>query len=362
MRRSAFLSPGIFYRLPDWFRTDPKLKGEKLTPQQEDDQKRAVAARASSYDVHPFLTEWRYRITPPEGFTLACFARGQEVEMGPALLTQHYEQDAKGRITADLRFSTGKPHYTVDEALALRDAVLAAYKEDMITILFDQQGAKLMAAGRIREALAADHALIAQHPAQALQHAQMAYALLKAGMGDRARAEALQATQLDPKSAVAFNALGWVCQFNAIGIQFGQGFDWDCAAAAYKKALELDPDDSNNLINLAVSMSTITTENATAHMQPCPMLCTLPLAARQRQGCRRTVSEQSALRSALQQSVQGALAGVGQAAFVCQSRCSRYLGDCRHGRRTKGHRRRYRPRGSSECWCRWAQRCSRRGR
>jgi tetratricopeptide (TPR) repeat protein len=243
---------GIFNRLPDWFSTDPKLKGEKLTPQKEDDQKRAVAARATTYDVHPFLTEWRYRITPPTGFILRALPEEKKIEMGPALLTEHYEQDAKGIITADLRFSSGKPHYSVDEALALRDAVLAASKEDMITILFDQEGSKLIAAGKIREALAADRALITQHPAQALQHAQIAYALLKAGMGDRARAEALLATQLDPKSAVAFKTVGWVCEFNAMGIQYGQGFDWDCAAAAYKKALDLDTDDSSTIINLGL--------------------------------------------------------------------------------------------------------------
>ena len=243
---------GIFNRLPDWFRTDPKLKGQKLTPQQEDDQKRAVAARATTYDVHPFLTEWRYRVTPPAGFTLHALPEDKKVEMGPALLTQHYEQDANGVVTADLRFSTSKPRYTADEALALRDAVLAAYKEDMIMILFDQQGAKLMAAGKIREALASDRTQIDQHPSQALPHAQIAYALLKAGLGNRARAEAMRATQLDPKSIASFKALGWVCQFDAIGVQFGQGFDLDCARNAYKKAMDLDPDDNNPLINLAV--------------------------------------------------------------------------------------------------------------
>lgn len=243
---------GIFNRLPDWFRTDPKLKGQKLTPQQEDDQKHAVAARATIYDVHPFLTEWRYRVTPPAGFTLHALPEDKKVEMGPALLTQHYEQDANGTVIADLRFSTSRPHYTADEALALREAVLAAYKEDMIMILFDQQGAKLMIAGKIREALTADRAQIDQHPSQALPHAQIAYALLKAGLGDRARTEALRATHLDPKSVASFKALGWVCQFDAIGVQFGQGFDLDCASAAYKKAMDLDPEDNNPLINLAI--------------------------------------------------------------------------------------------------------------
>jgi tetratricopeptide (TPR) repeat protein len=243
---------GIFNRLPDWFKTDPKLKGQKLTPQQEDDQKRAVQSRAANYDVFPILTEWRYRITPPEGFVLRALPEDKKTEMGPALLTQHYEQDAQCVITADLRFTTGKPEYTADEALALRDAVLAVYKQDMIMVLFDQQGAKLLAAGKPREALAADRAHIEQHPKEALPHVQMAYALLKVGMGDRARAEALRATQLDPKSAVAFKTLGWVCQFNDLGMQRSEGFDWDCASAAYKKAIELDPDDTNTLINLAV--------------------------------------------------------------------------------------------------------------
>jgi tetratricopeptide (TPR) repeat protein len=242
----------LFSRLTEWFRTDPKLEGEKLTPQQEDDQKRAVAARAAVYDVHPLLTEWRYRITPPEGFALRALPEDKKIEMGPATLTEHFEQDAQGAITGNLRFSTGKPHYTVDEALALRSAVLAAYKQDMILILFDQRGAKLLTAGKIREALATDRASIDKEPKLALPHVHMAYALIKAGMGDRARAEALLATQLEPKSAVAFTALGWACRFNAIGIEQGQGFDWDCAAAAYKKAMELDPDNNDNLISLAI--------------------------------------------------------------------------------------------------------------
>lgn len=242
---------GIFGRLPAWFRTDPKTKGEKLTPQQEDDLKRAVAIRAPDYEVHPILTEWQYRITPPRGFVLRALPEDKTTPMGPATLTQHYEVDPKGVIVANLRFNSGKPQYSTEESLALRDAVLGAYKQDMIMILFDQQGAKLLATGKTREAFAADRAVIEQNPHEALPHAQMAYALLKAGMGRQARNEAEQATVLDPKSAVSFKALGWVCQFNAIGVQRGSGFDWDCAASAYKKAMALDPDDNSTLIDLA---------------------------------------------------------------------------------------------------------------
>jgi tetratricopeptide (TPR) repeat protein/transglutaminase-like putative cysteine protease len=243
---------GVFYRLPEWFRTDPNPNNDKLTPQQEEDHKKAVAVRVSEYDVHPFITEWRYTITPPEGFTLRAPPEDKSIDMGPAKFTQHYEVDSKGVLSGVLRFDTVKAKYTVDEALALREAVLAAYKQDMITVLFDQTGAKLLAAGKIREALAADRALIERHPKDALHHAQFASAYLEAGMGDRALAEAQTATQLDPKSKAAFRMLGWACQFNAIGIQRGQGFDWNCASAAYKKALELDPDDTNTMLNIAI--------------------------------------------------------------------------------------------------------------
>jgi tetratricopeptide (TPR) repeat protein len=242
----------IFYRLPKWFTTDPNPNGDKLTPQQEEDQKRAVAARVSEYDVHPFVTEWRYKITPPAGFVLRALPENKSTDLGPAKLTQHYEADAQGVITAVLRFDTGKAKYSVDEALALRDAIVAAYKQDMIMVLFDQEGSKLMAAGKIREALAVDRGLIDRYPKDGLHHAQIAYVFLKAGMGDRARAEAQQATRLDPASAVSFQTLGWICQFNAIGIQYAHGFDWDCAEAAYKKALELDPEETNTALNLAI--------------------------------------------------------------------------------------------------------------
>lgn len=242
----------LFYRLPAWFRTDPQTSGRKLTPQQEDNQKRAVQARTNEYDVEPLITEWRYKITPPAGFALRALPEDKSTDMGPAKFTQHYETDSQGVITAVLRFSTVKPRYTVDEVLALRDAVIATYKQDMIVILFDQVGSKLLAAGNIREGLAADHALIERHPTEAIHHAQFAYALLKAGMGDRARNEAQQATSLESKSAVAYKALGWICEFNAIGVQYSEGFDRECSEASFKKAIELDPEGLDSRVNLAL--------------------------------------------------------------------------------------------------------------
>jgi tetratricopeptide (TPR) repeat protein len=243
----------IFNRLPAWFRTDPRTDGATLTPQQEEDRKRAVAARASEYDLDPFVVEWRYTITPPTGFVLRALPQDKTVPMGPARFTQHYGTRADGVVEATLRFDTVKPTYTVDEAIALREAVLASYRQNMILVLFDQQGAKLVADGKMREGLAADRALIAKHPAEAVHHAQMAYALLKAGMGTLARSEAEKAAALEPNSPVGFRTLAWVCEFNDIGIQRTHGFDRTCVERAFEKAIALDPEDTSLALDLAIT-------------------------------------------------------------------------------------------------------------
>jgi tetratricopeptide (TPR) repeat protein len=242
----------VFYRLPEWFRTDPETEGVKLTPQEEENRKRAVAARTTEYDVHPFATEWRYTITPPEGFTVRALPADKITAMGPALFSQKFENGADGKVLATFRFENAKSRYTTGEALALREAVLTAYKQEPVAVWFDQNGARLMAGGKIREALAADRELIAKNPGKGIHHAQIAYVYLRAGLGLRARKEAQDATRLDPTAAVNFRTLGLICQYNDTGFLMGPGFDWECAATALKKALELDPDNSSNAADLAV--------------------------------------------------------------------------------------------------------------
>jgi tetratricopeptide (TPR) repeat protein len=94
--------------------------------------------------------------------------------------------------------------------------------------------------------------LIDAHPNDPLPHIGMAYALMGAGVGEEARAEALKATVLAPKSALAFSALGWMLQFNAIGVRLGKGFDLNGALAAYRTSKSLDPEDLQTRSNLAL--------------------------------------------------------------------------------------------------------------
>ena len=52
---------------------------------------------------------------------------------------------------------------------------------------------------------------------------------------------------------MALTTLGWVCQFNAIGVHWGYGADRDCSENADGKAAALDPDDISLVVDLAIA-------------------------------------------------------------------------------------------------------------
>lgn len=96
---------------------------------------------------------------------------------------------------------------------------------------------------RIRQALAAQRALVASHPKDPANYVNLAYTLTDAGSNDQAREQMLKAIAVAPDSAFAFNAQAWVLHHNVIGVDYGKGFDYDASLASYRKAIELDPND-----------------------------------------------------------------------------------------------------------------------
>lgn len=249
----ALYPNGTFGSLPGWFNRDPNLNRPKPGSPGDELLLKEKLQRSDEYEITPFIGERVYKIVPPSGFAVRGLPANQTLKMGPATLTEAYSTDAKGVVTADYKFDTGKSLYSLADVLALRDAVVQANKGSAVIITFDQVGAKLMAQGKVREAFAADRKAIAADPNGALPHVRFADALLSAGVGEEARAEAQEAVKLDPKSAVAWQTLGWMSQFDSIGQRFGPGFDLAGSIAAYQKAKELDPDSVTTRVNLAIA-------------------------------------------------------------------------------------------------------------
>ena len=100
-----------------------------------------------------------------------------------------------------------------------------------------------LSVAHLRKSLAAEHAAIASHPNDGSNYIDLAYTLTDAGVGDQARLAAANATRVAPGDALMYSAQAWVLHHNSIGVDYGNGFDYDGALRAYKRAIELDPKD-----------------------------------------------------------------------------------------------------------------------
>ena len=230
----------ITSRLPAYF--DDRLK--------EDDGK--SEKRVADVVFEPFVTEWNYRIRPPPGFQARKLPADAVLSLGPAQLESEFKVAADGAVHATWRFDTVKRRYTPAETDALLAALRELHGAETQLITFDQVGVALRAEGDFKGALHANDALIAANPRKAVHRLRAATALLEAGLGARAQREALAATKLEPKSALAWKTLGWMLQHDAVGRRFGEGFDREGSLAAYQKARALEPENTDIAADLAV--------------------------------------------------------------------------------------------------------------
>jgi tetratricopeptide (TPR) repeat protein/transglutaminase-like putative cysteine protease len=248
----AIFTNMVLDSLPHWFATAPPVLGPDTPAEIRRQWDVAAQARTTSYVYQPFVDERRIRIVAPEGFALRSLPPEKTTQLGAATFTESYTSPSPGVVVATLKLDSGPGTLTAEQALAMRTAVVEFGKREYTGIFFDQSGAKAFADGHIRTALDTDRALIVAHPGEPLHHVRLARLLLQAGIGDEAHAEALKATQLDPKSATAFATYGWTLEHDSLGVRFGRGYDLAGAIAAYKKSNELDPDDNDSRFDLAI--------------------------------------------------------------------------------------------------------------
>jgi transglutaminase-like putative cysteine protease len=229
-------------RLPDYF--DEQLE--------EEDESKPAAKRTADVVIEPFVNEWRYRIQPPPGFKARQLPANNVLKLGPTQLRSEFSVGTDGVVTALWRFDTVKSRFTPAESDALVKGLRSLKAMEVQLISFDQIGAALRAEGDYKGALQAYQSLIAQHPKQAMHRLRNAYALLDAGLGARAQREAQVATKLEPKNAFAWKVHGWMLQHDSVGRRFGTGYDRAGAIASYRKARQLDPENTDIAADLAV--------------------------------------------------------------------------------------------------------------
>lgn len=194
-------------------------------------------------NYQPHVLDVHYRVQPPPGYVVRPVAKNETLTLGTSTLTKTFSEQSDGTFAADYHFDSGPRRITPAQYEATREAISKVANESAVLLMWDQLGRKLMDQGEVGKAIAEFRRMAIAHPKEAIHHLDIAKALITAGFGTAARAEAKRAVEIEPKSAKAHLALGWTLSYDLIGRPAAKGWDLEGARAAYKKAKELDPKD-----------------------------------------------------------------------------------------------------------------------
>jgi len=246
---AAIRLEAIFDRLPDNLKTREPVH-DATSDSATDKPKRK---RTADYELpEPFITEWHYRIIPPDGFQPKALPQNTKLTLGPATLDEQFSVDKDGVVQADIRFDIEKGRFSASEGAEMRDRIVEVESAEPILIHFEPVGEALLSSGKSREAFQSYRDLIAAHPKSAVYHLRKAQSLLSVGLGDAARQEARLAVSLEPNSALAQKTLANILEYDQVGRKFRYGSDYQGAEAAFRAAGKLDPDDKAVVGDLAL--------------------------------------------------------------------------------------------------------------
>jgi hypothetical protein len=133
----------LFDRLPKYFRTRENDEAAEVQDAER------TKSRTADWLITPFTTEWRYKVKVPLGFKLRALPSDRDEKVGTLSFIQKYSANPEGTIVeAVLRVENTDARMRVQEARALREAVLKARAADPIFVPFDNVWHSLIFSGQ----------------------------------------------------------------------------------------------------------------------------------------------------------------------------------------------------------------------
>ncbi len=189
----------------------------------------------------PYKAELHYRIIPPEGLIPQSLPRLAPVKLGPVTLVR--EVKAKGtEVELVYRIDMKPTRWSAEQVNAFRQGLAALVKEET-RIEFIHTAYRLSQQHRPKEEVKAYRALVAKHPKSPIHRMRLAIALYDLRLGAAGKREAQEALKLGSDQALLHYHYADLMMRNAMGHMRGKGWDRASAAAALRKAMELDPDE-----------------------------------------------------------------------------------------------------------------------
>ncbi len=221
----------------------------------DDDAPGSEANKPRSGDfIFPSIgaSEQVYRLFPPPLFKANNLPASKEIKLGSLTYSRSYKLADDGVVEIKYRLEVPQRRIGAGEYTKIQESLRQLDMKSGETITFVPETAELLAIGETGKAISLLRDTVARHPDDATAHIRFSRLLVNSGFGGPAREEALKATELDPKSSQAWQALAWAWQNDSFG-RLRQG-DWnkDEAVRFQRKAVEADPDDMVAKTDLAI--------------------------------------------------------------------------------------------------------------
>lgn len=199
----------------------------------------------------PTEFEIQYSIHPPLGFVPRALPADDTLKLGTMTLERKFSVGEHNSVHISLCLNTGKDEISAAEFMDIHSAVADFMKQQQMIVDFDHKGLLLLKQGDYKGSLSYFYFLTRQDEKNPLHRIRYAFALLQAGLGQKARTVVEEAVKLSPKSTEVLSARAWILEHDILGRRYEEGYDRDGAIDSYKKALTLDKDNIDYNIKLA---------------------------------------------------------------------------------------------------------------
>jgi len=190
------------------------------------------------------------RVTPPPGYVVTGAPEDLDERAGPARWTRtRTDEDGAVVLTSTFSFG-GAPTMSPAELASVRELATRVNETAGSYIELQHASRALMHEGSFGEALALVREGQAAHPDDPTAKIRASEVLLAAGVGNGARAVAEEVVAAHPEFARGWRALAAARGAGVLGEERGPGWDRDGAIAAWRKVVELEPDDEDARIDL----------------------------------------------------------------------------------------------------------------